>query len=108
MDRCEEPGSLVITVSNFGRGIRPDWIVQGLIWQRGWRNPHDEDPDSFVTGTGIGCAVIKEAMALHGGAASADSHLGGLTVPRRDVDDDYLRGCKTTFTLKFKLPEEET
>ena len=99
-----------LSVSNFGIGIRQEWINQGLIWRAGWRLPLEDIPEKrsgqkglrqrYVTGTGIGCNVVKQFMEAMRGKVAVESHKGRY--PRAgSVGEKFWSGCKTTFTVEF-------
>ncbi|MEA4911405.1 MAG: ATP-binding protein [Oscillospiraceae bacterium] len=62
-----------VTVTDTGAGIPPDALPR--VTERFYK------AGNAVTGSGIGLAVVKEIMALHGGALDIQSELGrGTTV----------------------------
>lgn len=103
-----------VSVSNFGFGIRQEWIDQGLIFQEGWRLPREEIPETkigerladqrYVTGTGIGCSVVKRFMEAHDGRVEVESRKGRYP-ETEPVNERFWTGCKTTFTVAFRKPK---
>jgi signal transduction histidine kinase len=74
--------AVCVSVTDQGPGIRPEEAE--LIWQRFWRSP----TANGITGTGIGLALVRELVELHGGSVAARSgHEGGarfeVRLPRR-------------------------
>jgi two-component system heavy metal sensor histidine kinase CusS len=66
----------LITVSNPGAGIHPDLIDR--IFDRFYRT--DPSRSSSSGSSGLGLAIVRSIMALHGGAASVANTLGEQTV----------------------------
>jgi signal transduction histidine kinase len=62
-----------IWVDDGGPGVAPS--DRDRIWERFWRLP--DEAQSAVAGTGIGLAVVRELVALHGGRAWVEDAPGG-------------------------------
>jgi len=60
-DRLEQ--YYVVEVANYGIGIEPD--EDGLIFKAGYRSPRGRA--RAISGVGLGLAIAREAMRLHGG-----------------------------------------
>jgi len=69
-------GATLIGVANPGPGIPPDQIER--IFDRFYRA--DPSRSSASGSSGLGLAIVRTIMALHGGAASASSEAGKRTV----------------------------
>ena len=65
-------GGLLIEVSDHGYGISPDALPH--IFEKFYRVPSIEDTD--VPGTGLGLALVREIVELHGGRVTVHSDLG--------------------------------
>lgn len=70
----ETPEHIVVTVSNQGKTIPDDKLE--ILFEKFYRL--DESRTSNTGGTGVGLAIAKEIVLLHGGTISADSK-NGLT-----------------------------
>lgn len=70
----ETPEHIVVTVSNYGKTIPDDKLE--TLFEKFYRL--DESRTSNTGGTGVGLAIAKEIVLLHGGTISADSK-NGLT-----------------------------
>lgn len=70
----ETPKHIVVTVSNHGKTIPDDKLE--TLFEKFYRL--DESRTSNTGGTGVGLAIAKEIVLLHGGTISADSK-NGLT-----------------------------
>ena len=70
----ETPEHIVVTVSNHGKTIPDDKLE--TLFEKFYRL--DESRTSNTGGTGVGLAIAKEIVLLHGGTISADSK-NGLT-----------------------------
>src|SRR3989440_450624 len=66
-------GRALVSVDDQGPGIPA--AERERIWDRFWRL--ERDRDSAVAGTGIGLAVVRELVALHGGGAWAEDGQNG-------------------------------
>lgn len=71
----ETPEYIVITVSNHGKTIPHDKLE--ILFEKFYRL--DESRTSNTGGTGVGLAIAKEIVLLHGGTISADSKNGFIT-----------------------------
>jgi signal transduction histidine kinase len=58
-----------IAVDDQGEGIAPEHRTQ--IWERFWRS--ESARRAGVTGTGVGLAIVRDLVQLHGGTAAAES-----------------------------------
>ena len=81
-----EGDQLTLSVQDFGRGIRPDFIVHLFD-----RFSQSDSPDNRMHGgLGLGLSIVKHLAQLHGGDASAESpgvDMGAtLTVTLRATD----------------------
>ena len=70
----ETPEHIVVTVSNQGKTIPDDKLE--ILFEKFYRL--DESRTSNTGGTGVGLAIAKEIVLLHGGTITADSK-NGLT-----------------------------
>ena len=70
----ETPEHIVVTVSNHGKTIPDDKLE--TLFEKFYRL--DESRTSNTGGTGVGLAIAKEIVLLHGGTITADSK-NGLT-----------------------------
>lgn len=66
----ERPSQVGIAVSDHGIGMTPDQVTH--IGERFWR----ADASGKTPGTGLGMAIVKEIMELHGGALEVTSQVG--------------------------------
>jgi len=64
---------IVLSVSDQGPGVPLD--ARERIWDRFWRE--DRARNSSVVGTGIGLAIVRELVTLHGGRALVTDAPGG-------------------------------
>ena len=67
-----------ISVRDTGCGIPPEHISR--IFDRFYRI----DPSRSTEGTGLGLALVKTIVDLHGGSVTVDSEVGGGTIVRLD------------------------
>lgn len=81
----ETPEHIVVTVSNHGKTIPDDKLE--TLFEKFYRL--DESRTSNTGGTGVGLAIAKEIVLLHGGTISADSKNG-----------------LTTFTVKLPISKK--
>ena len=65
-------GSLLVEVSDHGYGISADALPR--IFEKFYRVPNVEDTD--VPGTGLGLALVREIVELHGGRVTVHSEPG--------------------------------
>ena len=65
-------GSLLVEVSDHGYGISADALPR--IFEKFYRVPNVEDTD--VPGTGLGLALVREIVELHGGRIMVHSEPG--------------------------------
>ena len=61
-----------ISVKDTGLGIAPEEL--GHVFRRFWRSPNSLSQK--FSGTGIGLAICRRLVELHGGKISAESQLG--------------------------------
>ena len=66
-------GRAGIAVSDHGIGMTPEQVAR--VGERFWR----ADSSGKTPGTGLGMAIVKEILALHGGAVEVRSAKGGGT-----------------------------
>jgi two-component system heavy metal sensor histidine kinase CusS len=64
-----------ITVQNPGEGIAPADLPK--VFDRFYRG--DKARSNSGTSTGLGLAIVKTVVEIHGGAATAQSEVGGIT-----------------------------
>ena len=64
---------VAVAVSDQGPGIPAD--ARERIWERFWRDARARS--SAVAGTGIGLAIVRELVTLHGGTCAATDAPGG-------------------------------
>lgn len=83
----ETPKHIVLTVSNHGKTIPDDKLE--ILFEKFYRL--DESRTSNTGGTGVGLAIAKEIVLLHGGTIWADSKNG-----------------LTTFTVKLPISPQKT
>lgn len=81
-----------IEISNYGIGILPDEISQGLIYNDGYRGILVRD--SSRTGSGIGLNTVKRIVKMHDGSIEVESKLMGSN----QMLDSYLT------TVKIRIP----
>lgn len=81
----ETPEHIVVTVSNHGKTIPDDKLE--TLFEKFYRL--DESRTSNTGGAGVGLAIAKEIVLLHGGTISADSKNG-----------------LTTFTVKLPISQK--
>lgn len=65
----EREGEVAVHIQDTGRGIRPDFLPQ--IFERFTQESANDGPG--VAGLGIGLALVKDLVALHGGRVEATS-----------------------------------
>ncbi len=89
----DDGGVVTVSVSNVGRGIPREHL--GRIFDRFYRinNAHDGSHD----GMGLGLAITRSVMKLHGGCASVESAPDGVTTftlhfPAAFADDRHAPG----------------
>jgi signal transduction histidine kinase len=84
-----EAGQIILRVQDNGRGIAPDLLPR--VFDRFWRAPGK----NMASGLGLGLALVKSLVELHGGTVAARSDGPGtgteLTVRLPDCSDD----CRT-------------
>ena len=68
-------GNARVTVDDQGPGIPP--ADRDRVWDRFFRLPRDRGSGGAAAGTGIGLAVVRELIALHGGRAWVEGAPGG-------------------------------
>jgi two-component system sensor histidine kinase CpxA len=81
MTRDEEAGRVAIVVTDRGPGVPPQAL--GRLFDPFYRV--DEARDRASGGVGLGLAITRQAMLVHGGAASAENHPGGGLVVRLEL-----------------------
>jgi len=89
---CEQPdssGMISVSVTDTGPGIPPEDIAR--IFEKFYQTR--ERPSSDIAGTGIGLAIVKELVELHGGKVWAESEHG--------------HGATFIFTLPLVAPAAE-
>ncbi len=64
---------IVVAVSDQGPGVPVE--ARKRIWERFWRE--ERARDSSIVGTGIGLAIVRELVALHGGRVQVTDAPGG-------------------------------
>ena len=78
----EKPETLTVAITNYGPDIPRDKL--GRIWGKFYQ----VDESHGSEGNGIGLAVVKQVVQLHGGSASVTSGSGATTftvqLPKRD------------------------
>lgn len=77
-----------IEISNYGVGILPDEISQGLIYDDGYRGILVRD--SSRTGSGIGLNTVNRIVKMHDGSIEVESRLMG----NNQMLDPYLTTVK--------------
>ncbi|HKP64417.1 MAG TPA: ATP-binding protein [Polyangiales bacterium] len=103
--RVEDLGSDVeISVSDDGPGIAAD--QQQKVFER---FAQGDSTKGMVGGTGIGLALVREAMRLHGGDVRLVSELGRgatftLTLPRRIDQVVAVETSRSTASIPSQLP----
>jgi two-component system phosphate regulon sensor histidine kinase PhoR len=80
--------ALVVEVEDQGYGIPADALSQ--IFEKFYRVPRVEDAD--VHGTGLGLALVREIVELHGGRVTVESEPGAGSI----------------FSVRLPLPTKET
>ncbi len=71
----ERAGRLAVVIRDHGIGMTPEQVAR--VGERLWR----ADTSGLTPGTGLGMAIVKEILALHGGQVEIASELGvGTTV----------------------------
>jgi signal transduction histidine kinase/CheY-like chemotaxis protein len=70
--RVREEAGVVVSVSDFGRGIALDDVPR--LFNRFSRGK--DESTRRTSGAGLGLAVVKEFVELHGGTVSVESELG--------------------------------
>ena len=71
----EDAGAVIIAVENHGSGIAPEHMDR--VFDRYFRG--DEARTEAASSAGLGLAIVRAIMTLHGGTASAESTAEGLT-----------------------------
>ena len=69
----EGPETLAVTITNYGPDIPKDKV------SRIWGKFYQADESHSSEGNGIGLAVVKQVVQLHGGTATVDSGSGSTT-----------------------------
>jgi len=77
-------GNVILSVSDNGPGIPKEDLP--LVFERFWRG--DKSRSRGSGGSGIGLAIVKQLVELHGGKVSVDSTLGEGTVFRVSLPVD--------------------
>lgn len=67
----DDSGKAVLSVSDDGPGIAPEY--QDKVWQRFWQADPSRGEDG---GSGLGLAMVKEIVQLHGGSVGLESTPG--------------------------------
>jgi chemotaxis protein histidine kinase CheA len=83
IEATRPPGELKIRVSDDGRGIDPETIASGQLFDPGFSTASDV---SEISGRGVGLDVAKSALEDAGGSVTVNSQLGygttfELTIP---------------------------
>lgn len=81
MTRDAEAGRVAIVVTDRGPGVPPQAL--GRLFDPFYRV--DEARDRASGGVGLGLAITRQAMLVHGGAATAENHPGGGLVVRLEL-----------------------
>ncbi|MBQ9954339.1 MAG: DUF3365 domain-containing protein [Eggerthellaceae bacterium] len=92
--RYEEPGNVVaISVEDNGRGI-PEEVIP-LIFERYVQNKEPSYRHYGDSGSGLGLAVVKELVEMHGGSVEVESErgVGSRFTVRIPVGDREWVGC---------------
>jgi two-component system, chemotaxis family, sensor kinase CheA len=82
-----DDNQLKITVADDGRGIDPQTIASGLLFQPGFSTASEV---SEVSGRGVGLDIVKTTIEQRGGSVQIQSELGKgstfqITIPSRSV-----------------------
>ena len=82
-----DDGQLKISVTDDGRGIDPDTVASGLLFQPGYSTASEV---SEISGRGVGLDVVKTTLEQRSGSVKIESELGKgstftITIPRRSV-----------------------
>jgi two-component system, OmpR family, sensor histidine kinase CpxA len=98
----QERGEAVLTVRDYGSGV-PD-LMLASIFEPFFRV--DESRESSTGGLGLGLAIVRRTVLLHGGSVTASNAKPGLLIAVRlqmsESNDDTLSGGR----LKDTLPHE--
>ncbi len=81
MTRDEGAGRVAIVVTDRGPGVPPQAL--GRLFDPFYRV--DEARDRASGGVGLGLAITRQAMLVHGGAATAENHPDGGLVVRLEL-----------------------
>jgi two-component system sensor histidine kinase KdpD len=69
-------GELLVSVEDFGGGLAPDQVEH--VFEKFWR----ASPEGSAGGVGLGLAICRAIVTLHGGRVWAESLAGGATAFR--------------------------
>ena len=85
----EGPETLAVTITNYGPDIPKDKV------SRIWGKFYQADESHSSEGNGIGLAVVKQVVQLHGGTATVDSGSGSttFTVALPEIRKNTSAGC---------------
>jgi two-component system sensor histidine kinase BaeS len=75
---AQENDRLMLEVADDGPGLSPDELP--FVFERFWRGDRSRSRDSG--GSGIGLAIVRQLVELHGGTVSAESKPGEGTTFR--------------------------
>ncbi|MEO5601043.1 MAG: response regulator [Cyclobacteriaceae bacterium] len=87
-DTAKEKNVVTIKISNTGDGIQEDKLQ--FVFDRFYQV--DSDSNRKYEGTGIGLALVKELVELHGGSVTVQSNLGVTSFEvQLPMNEDYLK-----------------
>ena len=89
LTKCD--GSATFEVTDQGIGIDPAELP--FVFDRFWQSPRREEEPRLARGLGLGLAIVRQLVELHGGTVSA--HSSG-------------RGTGSTFTITLPLAERQS